>query len=115
MNRNETEIEKLKQLFDKAEYKTQLLVSPLLDNAEFMSKELKKLRKQIKSFQNCEGWTDEKGISPEGKAYNSLMKNFNTTIKSLYLMLEDNKTPGGNTNNTTPNAAFNKIRGGKSD
>lgn len=66
----------------------QEIANSVLDKAMFMAAELEKLQEAIKK----KGWVEEyqnganqKGFkkSTEGDAYNTLMKNYNTTIKQL--------------------------------
>ena len=94
MTSNDNKLEELQQLYEKAGSESQQLALPLLDNAVFMRDELEKLMDTIKA----EGWTTEywngknqRGIieSAAGKAYHKLIKDFNTTIKSLQTVLND--------------------------
>lgn len=104
--RSVTDLQQLEKEIKKVEPQKQKLINPLLKNAIFMAQELEKLKADIKSF----GWVDAGKQSPEGRAFNQLMGNFNTTIKNIYLILEDK--PDGKQKPQTQNAAFKKINRG---
>lgn len=66
----------------------------LLSKIEFMDEELDKLQKRLKK----DGWVEEyqnganqKGVkkSSYGDAYNTMIKNYNTTVKALNDILPD--------------------------
>ena len=95
MDSNGNELAELRELYEKAGTQTQKQTAPLLNNAIFMSQELDKL---INTIRNGGEWVSTyrnganqvgRTLSAEGKAYNALLKSFNSTIKNLYSILND--------------------------
>lgn len=97
MDSYENELDKLQELYQKAGAEAQKLAAPLLNEAVFQSEQLKNLRATIER----DGWTSvynhgatQHGVttSAAGKTYLTLIKCFNTTVKTLYCIL-GNKMP----------------------
>lgn len=79
---------KLKTQFSKLDSKTKNIVSPLIDNAAFMTVTLENLQKIISEegimieYQNgANQWGKKK--SPEAEVYNTMIKNLSTITKQL--------------------------------
>lgn len=79
---------KLKRQFSKLDSKTKNIVSPLIDNAAFMTVTLENLQKIISEegimieYQNgANQWGKKK--SPEAEVYNTMIKNLSTITKQL--------------------------------
>lgn len=79
---------KLKRQFSQLDSKTKNIVSPLIDNAAFMTVTLEKLQKSITEegivieYQNgANQWGKKK--SPEAEMYNTMIKNLSTVTKQL--------------------------------
>ena len=79
---------KLKRQFSKLDSKTKNIVSPLIDNAAFMTVTLEGLQKIISEegimieYQNgANQWGKKK--SPEAEVYNTMIKNLSTITKQL--------------------------------
>ena len=96
MNNYGDEFDALQKRYERASKEAQKLAKPLLDEAKFQAKQLKKLRKDIEGT----GWTSvyhhgykQGGItqSAAGKTYLTLIKCFNTTMKTLYSVLDVSK------------------------
>ena len=94
MDSYDNELDKLDELYRRAGTEAQKLAAPLLNEAVFQSNQLESLRKTIER----EGWTTvynhgamQHGTttSVAGKTYLTLIKCFNTTIKTLWSILDD--------------------------
>lgn len=79
---------KLKRQFSQLDSKTKNIVSPLIDNAAFMTVTLENLQKIISEegimieYQNgANQWGKKK--SPEAEVYNTMLKNLSTITKQL--------------------------------
>ena len=95
MTDNEKELEAIREMIERAGTETQKLAIPLVNNASFMAGELDKLKAQL---ERPGAWVTSYTVgvnhqgrceSPEGKAYHKLIKDFNTTVKNLYSILND--------------------------
>ena len=95
MDKNEKELETIREMIERAGTETQKLAVPLVNHAIFMSGELDKLKKELEKpgawVTSYTVGVNHKGRceSPEGKAYHKLIKDFNTTVKNLYAILNE--------------------------
>ena len=105
------EIKRLKKIFENLSQDASAVAEKLIENAAFMAVSLNELQGLI----NEHGYTEEyqnganqSGIkkSSEVEIYNTMIKNFNTTMKQLIDMLPDSPS-GGNSRN----AALDYISG----
>ena len=105
------EIKRLKKIFSNLTQDAAEVAEKLIENAAFMAVSLNELQGLI----NLHGYTEEyqngenqKGVkkSSEVDIYNTMIKNFNTTMKQLIDMLPDSPS-GGNSRN----AALDYITG----
>ena len=95
MTENDKALEAIREILENTATETQKLAVPLFNNASFMAKELDKLKETLEKpgawvtsytvGQNHKGYCE----SPEGKAYHKLIKDFNTTVKNLYSILNE--------------------------
>lgn len=90
--RIKAELDRITKFFEKADGNQRAIVTPLLQNASFMKVTLEDLQKVI----NTEGTTEryQNGQNQHGfkssaslQAYNSLIKNYTSVIKSLSAIL----------------------------
>lgn len=97
------EIKRLRRIFKGTTGDKAAVVTRLIDNAAFMAVSLQELQEII----NEKGYTEEyqngekqKGVkkSSEVDIYNTMIKNFNTTMKQLIDLLPDSLA-GGNSRN----------------
>lgn len=105
------EIKRLKKIFSNLTQDASDVAEKLIENAAFMAVSLNELQALI----NLHGYTEEyqngenqKGVkkSSEVDIYNTMIKNFNVTMKQLIDMLPDSPS-GGNSRN----AALDYITG----
>ena len=105
------EIKRLNKIFSNLTQDASAVAERLIENAAFMAVSLNELQGLI----NLHGYTEEyqngenqKGVkkSSEVDIYNTMIKNFNTTMKQLIDMLPDSPS-GGNSRN----AALDYITG----
>lgn len=89
-----TELKKLREIFKDIEEKKRKTVEPLIENAAFMTVELRKLQKYIEqngcteTYQNGENQKGKKKSS-EVEVYNTMIKNFTAIIKQLTDLLPE--------------------------
>ena len=97
MDNYKNELDELQKLYEKAGTEAQKLAAPLMNEAAFQARQLEKLRQII----DHEGWTTDYSNgykqhgtiqSANGKSYLALAKCFNTTVKTLFSVL-DGKMP----------------------
>ena len=105
------EIKRLKHIFADLPQNTASFAEKLIENAAFMAVSLSDLQMII----NVKGYTEEyqngenqSGVkkSSEVDIYNTMIKNFNTTMKQLIDMLPDSPSSG-----SSRNAALDYING----
>lgn len=105
------EIKRLKKIFENLTQDAAAVAEKLIENAAFMAVSLRELQEII----NVKGYTEEyqngdnqfgTKKSSEVDIYNTMVKNFNATMKQLIDMLPDSPS-GGNSRN----AALNYING----
>ena len=95
MTDNGKALEAIGDILENTATETQKLAVPLYNNACFMAGELEKLKAYLEKpgawvtsytvGHNHTGYCE----SPEGKAYHKLIKDFNTTVKNLYSILNE--------------------------
>lgn len=97
MAKAKTELDKLRNIFKDIDDKKKDIVQPLIENAAFMSEELRKLQEYIK----VHGCTEEyqnganqfgKKKSSEVEVYNTMIKNYTNVIKQLLELVPDGKS-----------------------
>ena len=97
MDNYKNELDELQKLYAKAGTEAQKLAAPLMNEAAFQAKQLERLRADIEK----DGWiakyyhgNHQSGTtqSASGKSYLALAKCFNTTVKTLFGVL-DGKMP----------------------
>lgn len=93
------ELKKLEKIFAGIPEERIDVCQSLMESAAFMASELKKLQDYIREH----GWTETysngatqtgKKPSSEAQAYQALIKNYNTTLKTLVGMLPEDKQKG---------------------
>lgn len=105
------EIKRLKKIFENLTQDAAAVAEKLIENAAFMAVSLNDLQRLInekgytEEYQNGENQFGTKKSS-EVDIYNTMIKNFNTTMKQLIDMLPDSPS-GGNSRN----AALDYITG----
>ena len=105
------EIKRLSKLFDNLPPDAAAVAAKLIENAAFMAVSLSDLQKTInekgyvEEYQNGEHQSGTKRAS-EVDIYNTMIKNFNTTMKQLIDLLPDSAAAGSN-----KNAALEYING----
>lgn len=105
------EIKRLKKIFENLTQDAASVAEKLIENAAFMAVSLNELQRLInekgytEEYQNGENQFGTKKSS-EVDIYNTMIKNFNTTMKQLIDMLPDSPS-GGNSRN----AALDYING----
>lgn len=105
------EIKRLKKIFENLTQDAAAVAEKLIENAAFMAVTLNELqgiinvKGYIEEYQNGENQFGTKKSS-EVDIYNTMIKNFNTTMKQLIDMLPDSPS-GGN----SKNAALEYISG----
>lgn len=93
------ELAKLERIFENIPEERRDVCQTLMESAAFMASELKKLQ----DFIRINGWTETysngatqsgKKPSSEAQAFQTLIKNYNTTMKTLVGMLPEDKQKG---------------------
>ena len=93
------ELAKLERIFENIPEERRDVGQTLMESAAFMASELKKLQ----DFIRINGWTETysngatqsgKKPSSEAQAFQTLIKNYNTTLKTLVGMLPEDKQKG---------------------
>ena len=116
------EIKRLTKIFENLPEKARDLAKEQINNAAFMSVSLRELQGLIvqkgysDTYQNGENQQGTKK-TPEVEIYNTMIKNFNTTMKQLYDLLPETAGPPTPTAISDPFMDFiagNSKRGGTS-